>query len=227
MAKGFTWTYSKLKNVDDCGFRHYQVDILKNYSDGGGESLEWGNYVHEKLAASCGDKQDPLPLELTDCAKWVDRTKRWRDTGFTILVEQKMALTKAFGPTSFFAHNVWMRAIADVVAIKGPIAIAVDWKTGKVLDDPVQLGLVAACVFAKFPEVQRVAGEYVWLKEDTTTGETFTRSSLAYLWQKLLPKIQEYERKCANPHDFIPRPGGLCKKYCPVKKCEFHGKGTR
>ena len=42
----------------------------------------------------------------------------------------------------------WYRGIADVLKIAGSVALAVDWKTGKVIDDAPQLALLAACIFA-------------------------------------------------------------------------------
>ena len=219
----FTWTYSKLKNVEDCPRRHYELDIARNYKDGESEELVWGNYVHAELAKACstGNK---LPAELEPYQKWVDRVRRWNKG--KLYVEQKYAITKTFEKSNWKAPAVWMRAIADVVYVEPPVAVTLDWKTGKILDNPVQLGLVAQCVFAMFPDVQIVASEYVWLKEDTTSGENFKREDMKYLWSKLLPRVNDYEQRIATQR-FEPKPGGLCKRYCPVTSCPHHGKGSR
>lgn len=218
----FTWTYSKLKNVEDCPRRHYELDIARNYRDDDSEELKWGNYVHDQLAKACTG--GTLPGELAPYQRWVDRVRAW--SGGTLLVEQKYAITKNFEKANWKAPAVWMRAIADVVYVEPPIAITLDWKTGKVLDNPVQLGLVAQCIFSNFPDVQMVAAEYVWLKEETTTSENFKRADMRYLWSKVLPRVTAYEQRVLSK-TFEPKPGGLCMRYCPVTSCPFHKKGTR
>lgn len=222
MAKSFAWSYSKLKNYETCPKRHYEVDIAKIFSDEGGEALVWGNQVHSALAQACEGKA-ALPAEMADYQKWVDRV---RAGSGELKVEQKYAITKEFQPTSWFGHNVWYRGIADVARIDGKVALALDWKTGKILEDHSQLMLMAQCIFAHFPQVQFVRTEYVWLKEDCSTGHTYTRQEVSNEWIGLLMRVSLLQNAHAQ-QDYPPKPGKLCRSWCPVVSCPHHGKGVR
>lgn len=221
----FTWTYSKLNNYETCPRRHYECDIQRNYSEGDdNENLKWGNYVHDQLAGAIS-KGAKLDDQVEPYQKWVDRAEKWRGKGFEILVEQRIGYTANFQPASWNAPASWYRAKADLIAVKGPVAIAPDWKTGKISKDPpIQLGLTAQYIFAKYPDVKMVSTEYVWLKEDCTTVETFKPTDMKFLWGKVLPRVQAYEAALKAQH-FPPKPGYLCRSYCPVTSCPFHGKG--
>lgn len=221
----FTWTYSKLANFEDCPRRHFECDIERRYKeDDNNENLQWGNYVHDELAKAC--KGAPLPDELGPYQKWVDRVRRWaaRPNG-SVMVEQKMGYTDQFQPASWQAPAVWVRLKVDVAYVEGPVAVILDWKTGRIKEEPIQLGVTAQGIFSKYPDVQLVASEYVWLKEDATTPELFRRSDMKHLWSKVLPRVQAY-REAIVAKNFPPKPGGLCKRYCPVASCPWHGRGA-
>ncbi len=220
--KAFAWSFSKLKNFETCPKRHYEIDLAKNYVEEVevGGPLDWGNRVHDTLAkVLCGQMQ--LPDEMKDYQKWVDLVNALPGK---LYVEQKYAITKDFGPTQYFANNVWYRGIGDVVKIYGTRGIILDWKTGKLLVDSVQLMLMAQCIFSNFPEVQRVHTGYIWLKEDCQTPEEYSREDMANSWIGLLQRVNVLADAYAT-ENYPPKPNGLCKRYCPVSSCKFHGKG--
>jgi hypothetical protein len=223
--KEWAWSYSKLKNYDVCPKRHYEVDILKNYSDeseAGAAALQLGNDAHDALAKACRDAV-PLPEKFKHYQVWVDRV---RGGPGQLLVEQKYAITRDFRPTTYFARDVWYRGIGDIVRIDGPVALVLDWKTGKILEDSVQLMLMAQCIFSHYPAVRRVRSEFVWLKEECTTPEVFDRQEVANNWVELLPRVANLEN-ASKTLTYPPKPGPFCKKYCPVDSCPFWRKGTR
>lgn len=221
-AKEWSWSYSKLKNFIVCPKRMYEVDILKSFSDGGGEALLWGNEVHEALKVALKNNT-PLPATMKQYQYWVDRVRRGAGQ---LLVEQKYAITRDFRPTTYFANDVWYRGIGDVVRLNGVVALVLDWKTGKILEDSVQLMLMAQCLFSHFPEITHVRSSFVWLKDDCETPELLTRQEVADQWRDLLPKVLEMET-AAKTLTYPPKPGHLCKNWCPVTSCPFHGKGSR
>lgn len=218
MAKSFSFSWSKLTSFETCPKRHYEVDIVKTYHDDG-EAMKWGSRVHDafKTALSTGER---LPPDLSPYQHWVDETL----TGpGELLVEKKFALTRDFQPTEYFGPLVWYRGIADALRISGPVARVRDWKTGKIKHDSSQLMLMAACIFANYPEVMRILTEFVWLREDCVTPETFNRSDMANEWLHLLPRVKDLE-EAARTMTYPPKPGKLCYQYCPVVSCPFHGK---
>lgn len=216
--KPFAWSYSRLKNFESCPKRHWHLDIQKDIKEEEGEALLWGNVVHKALADRVA-KSVPLPKAMADYEKWAERILTG---GGNILVEQKLAITKDFAATSWFGDTAWYRGIGDVIKIVGPVALIVDYKTGKILEDGSQLALMAACVFAHHADVKKVRSEFVWLKEDATTRADFTRDDMTRVWRNLWPRIEALEH-AHNTITYPPKPGALCKRWCPVTGCPHHG----
>jgi hypothetical protein len=224
----FAWSYSKLKNFEVCPKRHYNVDVIKKFKEEEGEALQWGNAVHKALAARCGSQRVPLPTTMMGYEKWAAAITSGGNA--TILVEQQLAIDDIFGPTDWFSSDAkkagknepWYRGIADVLKIAGPVALAIDWKTGKIIEDAPQLALLAACIFAHHPKVLKVRSEFIWLKEDARTREDFNRNEMAAVWRGLWPRIEVLQH-AHETLNYPPKPGYLCRRYCPVTTCPHHG----
>jgi hypothetical protein len=225
VAKEWSWSYSKLKNYIVCPKRMYEIDLCGNFKEDDTDpnsALNWGNRVHDALAKTLRDNV-PLPAGMESYQYWVDRVRA--GTG-QLLVEQKYAITRDFKPTKYFAKDVWYRGIGDVVRLSGTVALVLDWKTGKVLEDSVQLMLMAQCLFSHFPEITHVRSSFVWLKDNCETPELLTRQEVADQWVTLLPQVQQLEN-AAKTMTYPPTPNHLCKSWCPVNSCPFHKKGSR
>jgi hypothetical protein len=218
--KAFSWSYSRLKNYETCPARYKAIDVDKSIKEEEGEALLWGNAVHKALAERV-EKGVALPEGMQEYEKWATKVL---DNGGDILVEQKLAITKDFGKTSWFGDDAWYRGIGDVIQIKDDIALILDYKTGKILEDGSQLALMAACVFAHYPKVQGVRSEFIWLKHDATTRADIHRNDMPKVWKQLFPRIDALEAAHSN-NEFPAKPGGLCKRYCPVRKCAHYGVG--
>jgi len=216
--KPFAWSYSKLKNYETCPKRHYHCDVAKDVKDEESEHITYGNAVHKALAEAISGK-NPLPNPFSGLQPWVDKVT----TGdSTILVEQQLAITQELNPTEWFGKTAWYRGIADVIKIVGPVAVVLDWKTGKISEDGVQLALMAQCVFAHHPTIEKIRTEFVWLKEDATTRADFTRDDMVKVWAGLLPRVTML-KGAYDGANFPPKPGYLCRRFCPVVSCPHHG----
>lgn len=215
--KSFAWSYSKIKNYETCPKRYWHYDVNKDVKEPEGEALQYGNAIHAALAAALTGT--PLPNHFKNMQSWVDRITTREGK---ILTEQKLAITDEFEPCDWFAKNAWYRGIADVIKITGRVALAIDWKTGKIIEDGSQLALMAQCIFSHHPEVERIRTEFVWLKEDATTRADFSRTDMAEVWKGILPRVSLLQ----NAHEtmtFPPKPGGLCRKWCSVHSCPHQG----
>lgn len=224
-VKPFAWSFSRLKNFEVCPKRHYEIDLAKSVKEPGGQQLDWGNHVHDKLAARCGADRVVLPPDLQMYEPWA--VKVLGDTpAENIFVEQSLAMTQNFTSTGNFDNDVWLRVKCDLYKTVGDVALAVDWKTGKILEDSVQLALTAACIFAKHPEIKAVRSSYVWLKEDAESSETFFREDMPSVWRSVWHRIEAMEQAFKHTN-YPPTPSGICVKYCAVKSCPHNGKSTR
>lgn len=218
-AKKFSWSYSKLKNFEVCPKRHWHVDIQKDAREEDSEQLQYGNSLHKALAAAISGTE-PLPKPFANMQGWVDKVTS--GSYDKILVEQQLAIRDDYGPTEWFGKDAWYRGIADVIKLWGPVAVVLDWKTGKVKEDGVQLALMAACVFAHYPEVQKIRTEFIWLKEDAQTRADFSRADMAGMWNGVMPRVQMLEA-AAKTTSYPAKPGALCRRWCPVTQCPHHG----
>ena len=82
-------------------------------------------------------------------------------------------------------------------------------------------------------EIEKVLPWFTWVMDGTKDfvgdyegSSWLTREEVDRWWeQELLPRVNDLERAWKE-NDFPPRPGGLCRKYCPVGPdlCEFSGK---
>lgn len=236
MAKEWSWSFSKKKNYDTCPKRFYEIDVLKNFIEDSAQ-LTQGNEVHKSMAGailhgagipSSGSGRDivlakPLPEPYGYLKKWVDVVVA---APGELKVEEKYAITRDFQKTAYFAPNTWYRGICDVLKMQGNVATALDWKTGAVKHNSVQLMLMATCIFIHYPQIETVKTRFVWLQEDCTTPDVWHKATVMQEWVSLLPELAAME-EATKTLTYPPKPSGLCRKYCPVTSCPFFGKGQR
>lgn len=218
VKKAFAWSYSKLKNFESCPKRHFHIDVQKDVKEEESEQLQWGNEVHKALADRLA-KKTPLPVPMKAYEPWIARIEK---TPGEILVEQKLAITADFAPCTFFDNKAWYRAVGDVIKVTGPVALIADWKTGKIIEDSMQLALSAACVFAHYPSIQKVRSEFIWLKDDASSRADFGRDDMPRMWKGLWPRIEALKH-AHETGEYPAKPGYLCRNWCPVVKCKHHG----
>lgn len=229
LKPAFSWSYSRLKNFEACPKKHYHVDIAKDATEEKSDQLLWGDMIHKSAADRLGKDKKALIKGTEVLAPWIDRIEKG---GGEIHVELKLAIAKDFGACGYFEKGeraAWFRSVADVLKIKETgtgqaVALALDWKTGKIIEDSVQLALMAQCIFSHYPAVQKLRTEFVWLKDDATSRCDFGRDDMPALWRTMLPRVDVLQRAHDNM-DYPPKPGGLCKRWCPVQKCPHHGIG--
>lgn len=241
--KPFAWSYSKLKNHESCPKRHYHVDIVKDWQEAESQALAYGNDLHEKLARAIGDyggnKPDgsdavPLPDSYKEMEILVQqRQARRTKMNARVMTELSLAMSSDFKPAPWFEDRrdatkpkPWYRAKVDVLTLLGPVAIAEDWKTGKITEDNPQLRMTAMLIFAHHPQVQKVRTTFFWLKEDAETVEDVTREQQMSMWADIAPRVEKLRIAYQTPDPavgFPAKPGYLCRKWCPVKTCPHYG----
>ena len=131
-------------------------------------------------------------------------------------VEWSIAIAETGTAVDYWSPVAWLRGNIDVAIVAPPVAMIVDWKTGKVREDPTELQTFALLLNAQYPSVESITGAYVWLKDGTmgplhqlgsTEGE-LNRIRNHWAMIKTRPVAQEWETT----------PNPLCG-WCPVRSC--------
>ena len=102
-------------------------------------------------------------------------------------------------------------------------ALVIDWKTGKVSDDMTQLALSAATLFAHDPKLQEINTALIFTAYGEHVTESYSRSDVTSIWSRMLPKVNRLVDAHQTQH-YPPNPGGLCRRWCSVTSCPFHGR---
>lgn len=213
------WSYSSLTAFETCPRRFYHIRVAKDVVDPPTEALTWGNTVHQALEKRLKGEA-PLPELLSSFEPYAARVAALPGT---LGVEQQVALTEDMQPTGWFAKDVWCRGVFDIVIDQGKRIILCDWKTGARKPDNDQLQLFAALASVVYPKALYFKTLFIWLKEKKTDQALYSKEDIPKLWQQFLRRVAKYEAA----HDtgaFPPKPSGLCRRYCPVRQCEFCGR---
>jgi hypothetical protein len=218
----FTWSFSKLKNFETCPHRYLHYDILKDVKEPESRALVEGAALHKAFEERVRDgKALPMPY-----AHHEPLMQKLVDSPGDTFAEQKLALTDKFKPTGFFSPNVWFRTVLDFAKIRSKQAVIVDYKSGKVTDDPTQLALMSATIFHYAPAVEEVKAAFLFANSDRLVSQTFQRDALKGIWRDILPRVKRLEDAAAM-EEYPPKPSGLCIRYCQVVSCPHYGTGSR
>lgn len=219
-SKPFAWSYSQLNNYETCPRRYQAYNVTREVAEPESEHIRMGKSMHTAFErrVAFGEK---LPLGM---GMHESLLAALANAPGQVYAERKLAINDKFEPTAWFAPGTWFRQVLDYTNVRdNGVAIAIDYKTGKPKEDFTQLQLAAASVFAHDPSVMKVRAALIFVTHEHTEREDFHRDQLPEIWSDILPRVQELAHAKAND-DFPPKPGGLCRRYCGVKDCPFHGK---
>jgi len=215
MGKPFAWSYSALSRYENCPKQYYEINVAKSVKDeyGDSEAGAEGNEIHAALFKRVV-RGNPLPLPYRH---FEAIAAQFAATAGEKHGELKLALNRDFQPTDFFASDVYVRVIIDLLIVRGTHAIVIDWKTGKVKPNFTQLSMSAAVLSQFMPELETFDVAFVWLKHKNLSPEKHTKHSLKAVWADLIPRATRIELALKTT-DFPAKPSGLCS-YCPVTAC--------
>lgn len=220
-------SYSRLAVFEQCEARFDYQYVSKRVQDSHNEASAYGDRVHKTLEAiGNAGKQGETALAAAKSMASTDEERQTVDKFGPLverilaqpgdkLFEHQMAVNRQLQPAGWFDKDVWIRSIADVLVVNGDTAYCLDWKTGKVKDNPTQLQLFAAMVMWHYPQVQRVKTSFVWIAHDEVTNAHYERRFLDALWRALEPRFTKVQ-ETIDLGVFKTKPSGLCG-WCPAK----------
>jgi hypothetical protein len=177
--------------------------------------MAYGNDVHNAMEKRL-DPTAPHPL--------VDRFAAYEPfcaalDGRGVVPEMKLGITAQGAAVGFWDSSVWLRGKLDAPVVNGNEALLIDWKTGKVREDPYELEIQALLLRVKYPEVVNITGRYVWLKENRL-GEAHNCSNVQETFAKVHKTMNDVAH-AIKMETFEKTPGALCG-WCPVMDCKHN-----
>lgn len=216
-----TFSHSALKDFEQCPRKYHEVRVLKKFPFEETEAILYGNALHEATECYVRDGT-PLPEQFTFMKAPADVLLARPGRKFA---EQKMALTAALHPCDWWAKDVWVRGAADLLIIDDDnlTAWVVDWKTGgNRYPDTDQLKLMSLMVFAHHPHVRKVNSALVFVVKDAINTMSMTHEEVEAGWWDYRERVARIDAAHENGV-WNPKQSGLCRKWCPVRDCEFNG----
>jgi len=213
----FTWSYSSLKEYQNCPKKYHEIRVLKNYTIKETEQMRYGTEVHKAL--------EDYVRDGVELAKNYQRFKPFVDKLISIpgekYCEYEMALTYNREPCDFKSEDRWVRGIADLVIVDGDYAFIIDYKTGSnKYPDPKQLRLMALMLFTYFPDVKKIKAGLLFVMHNSFISEEYHRKDMDKSWAMFEQPLKRLETSYDN-NKWQANPTPLCK-WCPVESCEFN-----
>jgi len=214
------WSYSSLKTFQQCPKKYYHTKVAKDVREPDTKATLYGKRMHTVAEEFIRDGT-PIPPEFEYLEPTLQMLAAIPGDKYC---EVKLGLTKDLKACDFDAPDVWWHGIADLVIIneeKG-LAHSVDYKTSKSARyaDVKQLDLVAAGIFAKFPQVKKIKSALVFVvSKEFVKAEHVKEHELQYVASPAAD-VARIEAALKN-NVWNPVSGPLCK-FCAVKQCEYN-----
>lgn len=218
MSKVMPLSFSRLSTFEQCPAQFDYLYVSKRVSNQSNEHSDYGDRVHKLLEAKGRGELDEATLSdegKSTLERWGPIVDKIISTPGDKYFEHQMAVNKDLQPVGWFDSDVWIRSIADVLVVDGTTAYCLDYKTGKVKENPTQLQLFAAMVMWHFPQVETVKTSFIWLKFDEVTNTKYERRFLGALWSALQPRFNKVQ-ETIDLGVFTTKPSGLCP-WCAAK----------
>lgn len=215
------WSHSSLKDFEGCQRRYHQTKVLKLYPFKETEQILYGKELH-KAAENYVRDGTPLPTQFEFIKSMLD--KLLEKPGLK-LPEHQMALTAALNPCDWFAKEVWVRGVADLLIVDSDnlTAWVVDYKTGNnKYPDRDQLVLMSLMVFEHFPHIRKVNSALLFVLKNDMVKMQMHRDQAEQFWWKYRERTARIEA-CLETGVWNPNQSPLCG-WCPCTGCEFNPK---
>lgn len=211
------WSFSGLMTYEGCPYRRY-LNQVEKAREPSGPAADRGSQHHEFIEDYIQGKTDELPKDIKNFRDEIEGLREEYIQG-RVEVEGDWGFTRDWKITEWEADDVWARIKLDVIHHETPTsARIIDWKTGRKFGNEVkhatQLLVYAIGTFERYPKMEYVSGEMIYLdKKDKLTGN-FTREQV----ELLKPKIEQRALIMTTATDFPPKPSQANCRWCRLKE---------
>jgi hypothetical protein len=220
------WSYSSITLFEQCPKKYYHLRVAKDIKEPESTAMMYGKDVH--LAAENFMRDGTTVPEKY--AYMVPMLERLKAIPGDKHCELKMGIKKVDGrlaPCGFFDKDVWYRGVADLIIINKDKkeARVIDYKTGKSAKyaDTKQLALMAACIFAHFPDIEVVKSGLLFVVSDEFVKADYKVEAGFNIFSELDGVLVARE-SAYDTGVFNPKRNFTCKAWCPVIDCVHNGR---
>lgn len=215
-----SWSYSSLKTFQQCPKKYYHLKVAKDFKDQDSTATIYGKEVH-KAAEDYIRDGTPIPAKFGFLQETLEALNKIPGDKYC---ELQMGLTVNLEATGFLSDDTWWRGIVDLLIVNGEEAYVVDYKTSKNTKyaDMGQLDLLAAAVFAHFPQVKKIKSALIFV----VCNEFLKKHHVS---EKIKEYIAPYQFDLSRLETALENnvwnanSGPLCG-YCPVTDCANYTK---
>ena len=182
----------------------------------------YGNRVHKELEDRLRDNT-PLSPESAALDPMVQAIQAMPGNKEA---ERALAIDRDYKPVQFYSPDVYLRGKADVLvhnAEKNSLWVG-DYKTGKPKNDQDQMETLTVLAFHNIPKVERIRTAFIYTKTGDIDDGKYAAADIPKLVAKIKLRTDRVEA-AVKTDTFIPTPNGLCREWCDVTACKYHGKG--
>ena len=217
------WSYSSIKTFETCPRKYQAEKVTKEVPFTDSEATIYGKELHLAAEEYIRDGK-PIDPRFGFIQPYLDKLL---DIPGQKHCEMKLGVKKQNGrlkACDFFDSDVWFRGVADLVIIDDTLGWVVDYKSGKSAKyaDTRQLALMAAALFLKYPELERVKASLLFVVSKEFVKDKYEKEYGLSIFSELNGLLTAREAAYYNDV-WNPRPNGLCRQWCAVKSCPHSG----
>lgn len=209
-------TYSLYNTFENCPHKAWHTYVLRDIPYVETKERKWGNDVHAAL-----EKRIRNGVALPDTMQAAEPVAAQIANLPHVEIDAELYI----GMTAEGRHcparssDVWFRGKIDCVVRLETSAWIVDWKTGKVREEPFELETNALLLKCNYPEIENVVANYFWLQQGAP-GIRYTCNNHARTFAKLQALRSEMEGY-DKAGEWPKRKNPLCG-WCDVMACEHN-----
>lgn len=224
--KAPSFSYSSLSQFITCPKQYEAHKVLKYIPYADTDATLYGKDLHSAAEHYIGSST-ALPEKYSYIKSYLDTLNA---IGGDKFCELELGITLVDGEYALCDFNDdarYWRGIADLVIIDEPNSKAyiVDYKTSKSAKyaDTKQLGLLAAAVFLKYPNVKLIKGMLLFVVSKEIVKADYTYDMRFDIFHKLAEPLMQRE-VAYETGVFNTKPNGLCREWCQAIRCVHNGK---
>lgn len=217
------WSYSGAKLYELCPRKYQSEKVTKEVKFTDTDATLYGKEIHTVCEEYIRDDKD-IPAKHDYLRPYLDRLKSIPGDKYC---EIKVGVKKEDGrlvACDYDDAGVWFRGICDLAILNGTKGFVVDYKTSKNARyaDMRQLKLMAAALFLKFPELEKIKLMLLFVVSKETVRDEVTVERGLDIFSALHELLTQREMSY-NTDVWNPKANSLCRRWCSVTSCPHNG----